>query len=360
MISMDKITGSLEKAIVENRLPVPLAAVLRAASAFYGAGVAFRNALYDRIPALSHAAPRPVISIGGIRAGGTGKTPVAAMIGAHLASKGIGVAYLSRGYRRKDSSCRIVAPGESVPWSTIGDEPALLHSRLPQSWLGIGPDRSQAAARLAPLLPPRSAYVLDDGFQHRALRRDLDIVCLHESFSADRLIPAGFCREPLSALARARIALIIGPPELAGALMDRKRLLAARFPKLFIAVMFQVPGSWVCAADGRRIGVPPLQNPMLICGIARPGRFTDMIRKAGIIPSATLIFGDHHPYAPDNFRDYRKLLPNGIITTEKDAVRLRSMDVVQLEKMWYLTIDVRFADPGDEIECNSLIDRVIR
>jgi tetraacyldisaccharide 4'-kinase len=360
MKSMDNITVLLESAIAENRLPVTLAAVSGPLSAFYGAGTAFRNALYDRFPALSHAALRPVISIGGIRAGGTGKTPVAAMIGAYLASKEIGVAYLSRGYRREDSACRIVAPGESVPWRAIGDEPALLHSRLPQSWLGIGPDRSKAAARLAPLLPPRSVFVLDDGFQHRALRRDLDIVCLHESFSTDRLIPAGFLREPLSSLSRAGIALIIGPPEHAEALMHRKSLLAARFPGLFVAVMYQEPGCWVNARDGRRSTVPPPKNPVLVCGIARPGRFTDMVRKAGIVPSATLIFGDHHPYEPDNFRNYREVLPNGIITTEKDAVRLQSMDVVQLEKMWYLTIEMRFADSADEIECNSLIDRVIR
>jgi tetraacyldisaccharide 4'-kinase len=360
MTTIDKITGSLENAIDGKRLPIVLHMFSAAASVLYGAVLAIRNMFYDRLPMLSQVASRPVISVGGIRAGGTGKTPVAAMIGEYLLSKDIGVAFLSRGYRRKNFSRRIVVPDESVPWSAIGDEPALLHNRFPQSWLGIGADRCKTASLLAPLLPRRSVYVLDDGFQHRSLRRDLDIVCLHDSFLTDRLIPAGFLREGVSALVRAQIALLIGLPENADALRRQRDLLAARFPHLHAAVMFLEMGCWVNAQDGRRSKLPPLPEPLLICGIARPGRFIDMVKRAGIIPCAKLVFGDHHPYAWHDFQDKRELLIKGVITTEKDAVRLASIAMVPIEKMWYLTIEIRFSDAADEAIMNSLIEKVIR
>lgn len=359
MTALDKISSSLEKAIDENRLPIPFSALLASASAFYGAGLAIRNMFYDHLPLLSHAAARPVISIGGIRAGGTGKTPVAAMIGEYLMSKGIGVAFLSRGYRKKNAACRIVSPDESVSWDAIGDEPALLHDRFPQSWLGIGADRFKTASLLAPLLPHRSVYVLDDGFQHRSLRRDLDILCLHESFPTDRLIPSGFLREGVSALARAQIALLIGLPKDTDALLRSRDFLAARFPNLYVAVMFQEMGHWVNMQDNRLSELPPLREPLLICGIARPGRFIDMVRSAGIVPCAELVFGDHHPYSYADFQHRRDLLLKGVITTGKDAVRLRSLDMVPIENMWYLTIEMRFADTTDENAVNSLIDKVI-
>jgi tetraacyldisaccharide-1-P 4'-kinase len=103
---------------------------VRAASAAFGAAVGARNALYDHLPFLSHRANRPVISIGGLRAGGTGKTPVALMVGEYLLSKGRDVAFLSRGYRRKGHGLRIVKPNEKASWEETGDEPCLLHNRL--------------------------------------------------------------------------------------------------------------------------------------------------------------------------------------------------------------------------------------
>ena len=108
----------------------------------------------------------------------------------------------------------------------------LLHERLPKSWLGIGRDRYKTATMASGLLPERSVFVLDDGFQHRSLRRDLDIVCLHDSFSSDRLIPSGYLREPITALRRAGIALLVGPLEKREILMRHQEALARRFPHL--------------------------------------------------------------------------------------------------------------------------------
>ncbi|MBN1129391.1 MAG: tetraacyldisaccharide 4'-kinase, partial [Chitinispirillaceae bacterium] len=107
--------------------PVPPAAIpfARSASSLFCSAVSLRNSLYDHLPFFSRRTPYPVVSIGGIRAGGTGKTPIALLVGRYLLSKGCTVAFLSRGYRRKDRRCRIVAPHETVDWELIGDEPWL-------------------------------------------------------------------------------------------------------------------------------------------------------------------------------------------------------------------------------------------
>ena len=188
--------------------------------------------------------------------------------------------------------------------------------------------------------------MLDDGFQHRSLRRDLDIVCLHHSFLTDRLIPSGFLREGYrrSPVPESRFSLgLRRTPKL---VQRGRNLLAARFPNLYAAVVFQEKGHWVNAQDGRRSALPPLTHPLLICGIARPHRFIDMVRREGIVPCAELVFGDHHPYASPDFQDKHELLCKGVITTEKDAVRLATIAMVPVEKMWYLTIEMRIGDAG--------------
>jgi tetraacyldisaccharide 4'-kinase len=347
---------AIDNSELYERVPWGQSFPVRALSAAYGSVVCARNALYGHLPKLSHRAKRPVISIGGIRAGGTGKTPVALMVGEYLLSKDISVAFLSRGYGRIDRRPRIVAPEEAVSWEAIGDEPGLLHHRLPRAWLGIDANRFRATSRLAPLLPERSVFVLDDGFQHRSLRRDIDIVCVHDSLFDDRVIPAGFLREPCSSLSRAHAVLLIGSAERNDALEKQRALLSERFPNLFAAILHQEMGHWVNAADGQTAAVLPLKNPLLVCGIARPGRFISLVRNAGISPCAEQIFPDHHRYTTNDFSKTRELYSKGVITTEKDAVRLKTLGCVPLEKLWYCTIALRFADEPERERFYSLID----
>lgn len=346
----------IDKKYFDSVAPFGRSFPARAASAVFGAAVQFRNALYDQLPYLSHKAKFPVISIGGIRAGGTGKTPVALMVGAYLRDQGHAVAFLSRGYHRKDRRSRIVKPNETVSWEKIGDEPCLLHGRLPQSWLGIDANRYRAASRLSALLPQNAVFVLDDGFQHRSLRRDLDIVCLHDIPQNDRLIPSGWLREPIGALSRAHVALIIGSTDNAALLAKHSILLSKRFPGLFCAVLFQEMGHWVNAGDGRIAATPPIEKPLLVCGIARPERFIAMVRRAGITPCAEHIFPDHHRYIANDINKTRELYLKGIITTEKDAVRLKTSGIVPAEKVWYCTVNFRFAGRKNEERFYTLID----
>jgi tetraacyldisaccharide 4'-kinase len=337
------------------RSPLP-----KLASLLYGGVVRMRNAAYDRFPSLSHPAKRPVISIGSIRAGGTGKTPLALLTAEYLLSKGYAAAFLSRGYRRKEKKLRIVKPGETVSWESIGDEPALLHERLPGTWLGIDGDRCAAAAALAPLLPERAAFILDDGFQHRSIRRDLDIVCLHRAPFIDRLIPLGYLREQPSSLARAQAIVLIGKSREEVALHQDRSNLSARFPSIPIFSAVQQAGPWINLATGESVAIPPCKEPLLLCGIARPERFSDLVRQAGIVPRAKHFFSDHHPFTTDDFTETHELYSKGIITTEKDAARLKKLNIVPADVIWYLTIELRFTNAADQAGFFSLIDKTIQ
>ena len=118
-------------------------------------------------------------------------------------------------------------------------------------------------------------------------------------------------------------------------------------------------GPWVNAATGTTSSLPPLKHPVLLCGIARPHRFITMVRRAGIVPCMEKLFPDHHLYQAGDFGN-RELYLNGIITTEKDAIRLRDLEAVPAEKMWYLTVNVRFSDITGKTEVFSLLDKSVQ
>jgi tetraacyldisaccharide 4'-kinase len=252
-----------------------------------------------------------------------------------------------------------VAPQEKIDWKLIGDEPWLLHNRLPDTWLGIDARRCRTAAALAKKMPGRPVYVLDDGFQHRALQRDLDLVCLHHAVLTDRMIPAGFLREPVASLNRAGAALIIGLKTERTALERTRDALTRFFPQLPFFILFQEMGDWVNGGTGEKRAKPPSGDPLLVCGIARPERFLAMVRASGITPGAELIFPDHHNFITNDFNKTRELYSKVIISTEKDAVRLCRSGIVSAEKVWYLTIRLRFDADNGEKQFFTLIDKHI-
>jgi tetraacyldisaccharide 4'-kinase len=174
----------------------------------YGLIVSCRNAWYDRHPGFRTG--HLTISVGGIHAGGTGKTPVAIMLGEHFSKAGRDVALLSRGYKRINSRPIIAEPGEKQTWDRIGDEPVMFQQAVPKAWLGIGANRKRNAKEIAGRLRDNAVIILDDGFQHRSVHRDIDIVCLPADLFADYLIPAGFLREPKTSLSRAHAICLIG------------------------------------------------------------------------------------------------------------------------------------------------------
>lgn len=271
-------------------------------SLIYGSVVALRNALFDRQLLHSRKLRGPVISVGNLSTGGSGKTPFVILLGELLKGREINFDVLSRGYGRKTRGVRLVDPA-GLPHD-FGDEPLLIARQL-QVPVIVGEDRYEAGA-FAETRFGSQFHLLDDGFQHRALARDYDIVLVTPDDARESLLPAGRLREPLTALERVDAIVLAN-----GASLDT----------------FPVSGKTVWKTR-RGIAVP--QNvparPVVFCGIARPQNFLLQLRTAGMDPVAEALFRDHHAYTEKDMRDLLQLRErseaDGFITTEKDAVNL--------------------------------------
>jgi tetraacyldisaccharide 4'-kinase len=274
-------------------------------SAIYGGVVAARNALYDHRWLHAHTLQGPVISVGNLSTGGSGKTPFVILLGELLKARGIRFDVLSRGYGRITRGVLLVDPGGLS--RDFGDEPLLIARRL-QTPVIVGEDR-YGAGRFAEARFGPQVHLLDDGFQHRRLARDFDIVLVTPEDGRDRLLPLGRLREPLRALRRAdAVVLTSGAAPESFPLQNRP--------------VWRVRRSIVTQNVAQNI--PP--RPVVFCGIARPQNFLLQLRAAGIDPIAEAFFRDHHAYTEKDVRDLLELQQRsgagGFITTEKDAVNL--------------------------------------
>jgi tetraacyldisaccharide 4'-kinase len=270
-------------------------------SAIFGAGVATRNALYDRGVFPVKKLARPVVSIGNISVGGSGKTPFVIALGQLLAERGITFDVLSRGYGRASTGIAVVDPSGSP--AQFGDEPLLIARKL-QAPVIVGTDRYQAGL-LAEQKFPNRLHVLDDGFQHRRLHRDFDIVLLPKEDQAGSLLPTGRLREPLGTLRRADAVVLFDSPAQP---IEGNRIWHARR-------VIELP-----AFAGKTIA---------FSGIARPRQFLEGIKSSKLEIAGTLTFRDHHRYQQ---RDINRLLALGkqtgadvFMTTEKDLINLGAL-----------------------------------
>ena len=259
----------------------------------------------------------PVISVGNISVGGRGKTPVVARVAEMLGEDGHPTAVLSRGYGGSfGGDCLVVGDGRRVCAGAdeAGDEPVMLARRLPGVVVAVGKRRDRVGRAVEGRFGTR-VHVLDDGFQHMRLRRDLDLVCVHASDLADRPLPAGRLRESPSALGRADLILLDGDGAAAAAL-------AARYPGRVLRLGRQVVGFF--GLDGRERPTP--ERPFLVSGIARPQRFHADVAARVASVAGTAVFADHHVYGPEELARIegraRAAGSDVLVTTDKDAVRL--------------------------------------
>jgi tetraacyldisaccharide 4'-kinase len=270
-------------------------------SAIYGAVTGTRNALYDRGLLRARRLQGPVISVGNLSAGGSGKTPFVMLLGELLKARDIKFDVLSRGYGRKSKGVRLVDPA-GLP-SEFGDEPLLMARKL-QAPVVVGEDRYEAG-RFAESRFGVQLHLLDDGFQHRALARDFDIVLVTPQDAKDKLLPSGRLRESLSSLRRADAVILSS-----GAAADS----------------FPLDGKlvWRVRRGILPQNVPP--RPVVFCGIARPQNFVLQLKTANIEPVAEAFYRDHHAYSEQDVRELLALKQRseagGFVTTEKDAVNL--------------------------------------
>jgi tetraacyldisaccharide 4'-kinase len=263
--------------------------------------VGAHNALYDRGLLRARRLQGPVVSVGNISAGGSGKTPFVLLLGDLFMARGVKFDVLSRGYGRKSRGVLLVDPA-GLP-QEFGDEPLLIARKL-QVPVVVGEDRYEAGrfaeSRFGPQL-----HLLDDGFQHRRLARDFDIVLVTPQDATDRLLPVGRLREPLRSLGRTDAVVLAS-----GALAES----------------FPLEGKlvWRVRRGITPQNVPP--RPIVFCGIARPQNFVLQLRAANIEPVAEAFYRDHHAYSEKDVHELLELKQRseagGFVTTEKDAVNL--------------------------------------
>jgi len=268
-----------------------LLALLTIPSRIYGAAIGMRNRHYDR-PGNSSAAGLPVLSVGNLTVGGTGKTPVVF--------------------------------GSAV----CGDEPFLLASRLAGALVVVGSDRLAGARAAAE--QGADAVILDDGFQHRRLARELDILVLDSGnpFGNGRLLPAGGLREPLRSLSRAGVVVITRVRE-KQLPREIERALRQFNPLAPIVHSRHKPVGFV---NRRGDPVTAPSRAVIFCGIGNPGQFRRDIESLGIEVVAFRDFPDHHRYSARDLGDLQRLADDGavLLTTEKDLVRLDAPEALAL------------------------------
>lgn len=329
-------------------------------AALYRLVIAVRNWWYDHNQSAAKKVNAPVISIGGVHAGGSGKTPMALLTARYFATRGYSTVFVSRGYGRLSGQQCYVRPDQCADWQTCGDEPTMLHERLPHSWLAIGANRYKAISQVLPAINRKPFFILDDGFQHRKIKRTIDIVCLPSAPFNAHLMPVGYLREPLENCARADIICVIGLEEESSLLAASRERLQKMWPSKPVFSLVQKPAGWINALTGEDLAAPPLRDPMLVCGIARPERFITIVKRRGIICSEIKTFNDHHIFTVNDI-NYIKNRSNGrgIITTHKDAVRLREALATDCNNVWYLSINLFFTDDSQEKQYFSIIEAAL-
>jgi tetraacyldisaccharide 4'-kinase len=341
--------------------------MLAPVSALYGALTRARLALYKTGALAVHRIDAPVISVGNITAGGTGKTPLVARIARILASRGLRVCILTRGYGRSDPKARVVvSDGENILADALegGDEPRMLAEML-SGQAAVVSDRDRvAAARWARSNLDSELFILDDGFQHLRMWRDLNIVLIDalDPWGGNRLLPRGLLREPRRNLSRADCIVVSRAAQAAGieTLLNEIKDLSGGRPVFISRVTNQrvrpLKGMDELEEDG---SFKPSCPVAAFCGTGNPQAFFVQLGQDGYDTRLTRAFPDHHRYSQaDVDRLLREATATGaeaLLTTAKDAVKLGELSFAL--PCFVLEIELGL---DDENGFSLLLDEVIR
>ncbi len=293
----------------------------------YAAALSAKNTAYDRGWIKPKHLAWPVISVGNLSVGGAGKTPVVIRLAQLLTEQGHNIDVLSRGYGRSSQNIERVDPDGCA--TRYGDEPILI-ARSVNLPVYVGSNRYAAGLLSEREHAGSGIHLLDDGFQHRRLARDVDIVVLHSSDFNERLLPAGRLREPLGALNRASVLILREEDRHLETELRRRNLTAP---------------IWI---QQRRLAIPQLKRAVAFCAIARPEEFFSALRGHSGDIAATSAFRDHHTYTDadlDQLLDLRDQHCSEVfITTEKDWVRLTPEQRMRLAPLDVVRLEVVFED----------------
>lgn len=327
----------------------------------YAGGARLRNLSYGVRLVQPKTLPRPVISVGNLTVGGTGKTPTVLWLAGELAKRGHRVAILSRGYKRALRDHVILGPdledlgfhGQAQNLMAAGDEPVMM-AKMFGHRVGVGEKRYEVGMRLLEE-GEVDVFLLDDGFQHRELRRELDVLLLGDDCRG-WVLPAGPFREPRRGLLRAHICLITGARGNWEAYLGR----LGKAPRVCFAALR--PKSLVALEGNRQkeISLALLARSKIftVCGIANPAGFYRMIHEWDGEIVSTMEFPDHHRYS---VRDWQRINREArsaelIVTTEKDILKLACFPFTR-EKLVALRVEMMVENSGPLIQ---VIEEVIR
>lgn len=316
---------------------------LSLAEPIYAIATVARNRMFDSGSVASHRAGRPVISVGNITTGGTGKTPVVRWLVETLRAAGHAPAVLMRGYKAS-------ADEDS-------DEQRLLESQLPGTAVEANPSRVDGASRVLAAHPEVNVFVLDDGFQHRRLHRDLDIVLVDATnpFGFDHVLPRGLLREPLEGLGRAS-AFIITHCELAtAARLSEITSVLHKFNAVAPVYRCSHVQVGLRYADDALMDLTALAGSSIFafCGLGNPAGFQSQLEKNGAKICGSMWFADHHAYTASDLADLQNLAEKSgakmLVTSEKDWVKIEPLLDAALSRLpiWRTELSLRFREGDD-------------
>jgi len=329
-----------------------LRAILLVCSFFYRIAVILRNLLFDISIFRETKVDAAVVSIGNITAGGTGKTPLVAWLCNYFAERNITTAVLTRGYKLRDCD--------------LADEPVILAKNCPKAEIIVNADRTAGAKKA---ITERNAklLIMDDGFQHRKLARDIDIVAIDatEPFGCEKLLPAGFLREPVSSLKRADAVVITRINQTQPERIEeiKKRVLSLNPNIVFAAAVYKP----ICAKliKDSFIDINELKTKKIyaFCGIGNPDAFFQTVGELALNIVGTRVYNDHHRYTGSDItaicEDGRYKQAELIITTQKDWIKTALLCIEKFDiPIAYLDVELEFTDGRQDII--ALVESVIK
>lgn len=348
--------------------------LLQLGSTAYGAIVSLRNAAYDAGWKKAKRLPVPVISIGNVTVGGTGKTACVELIARKVKALNRHPAILSRGYGGRHGTYwlsfeanALSVHGASKAEDFLADEPQMLARQLAGACIPVvvGSNRGETGTLAVGKLAS-NAIILDDGFQHRRLARDCDIVLVHSRmpFGGWPLFPRGPMREPLNAIKRAQIIVITKADEALEKLSAFIEHLRSINPSAAIITAIHQPQAVVAAKSGERYAVNRLQGLRvgLVSSIGDPEGFEATIRRLNAAVAWHRMFPDHHRYEAADIAKIQDLArgsrPEAVVTTEKDWVRLQPLLSVEAMQIPWWLLEVRMAILHGERELDDRLAAV--
>jgi len=339
--------------------------LLAVIACIYSIIIKLRNLLYNSKIFKTHHHEAIVISIGNITTGGTGKTPLVIWLCNFLLEQDINCAILTRGYKaEKKSNMSRIESGEIKTQNYI-DEPAILSESCPKSKVIVNPDRVVGAAEAIEKYAA-NVLIMDDGFQHRRLVRDLDIVTIDATlpFGYGKILPAGLLREPVDSLKRADVVVLTRCDQIAASELNRiENKLQAVNPDMIIArSAHKVVGAKT--TNGKSINSENLNGKKIFafCGIGNPNAFLNTITTLGAELAGTKIHNDHYRYTETCLAEIyeRAGLAKAdlILTTQKDWTKIRCLTPrTKGLPLAYLAIEIKFLAGEDKLR--RLIDDVL-